>query len=739
MFKRVSIRYFLMLLSLPILLLGMIVGWRSFVVLERQSLILQQAYADRIEAEITDYITARTATLELLEQTNRFWDQDPRQVRSLLGRVLAHDAFFEELTVLDEVGNIWADVSRTGLNTAANDRPDALSDWDGAVFLQPSYWETEAVYISPAIYDRILRQPLVTIAIPIFERRTGRIEGVLVARTRFTMVWDLLTDIAFPEGTSAFVVSQGGRYLAHPVLSKVLSGATFDRPEVNGRQTLETGETGLVVSVPLSIGDRTAHVVVTRPLALVWSAAHQTMAAVVASAVAIWVIAALLAIALAGAVSRPIEALAASAQKIASGDLDTPIDTDGPKEISELGTAFQHMTDQLRDTIHQLEQSGHIERERALVTLEAISDAVVAMDEDGTITYLNPVAALLTGWPRGEAQATFVSTVLKLHNPDDQPIGLEAATAGLAQGHSVDLPKDTRLLDRFGTYRSVHCTLSPICGPAGNRRGIVAVFRDVTKQAALEEALRNRQKMEAVGQLTAGIAHDFNNLLAVVIGNAELIEDNGGDSARKASSIIKVSERGAVLTQRLLAFSRKQQLYTKPTDLGQVITSFADNLGQSLGSTFTVRTEIMSGLWLASVDPDRLNEALLSLGLNARDAMPSGGTITLSCQNARLKSDTSHDGMDATGEFVCLSIQDSGTGMPEDVLKQAVDPFFTTKKFGLGSGLGLSMVYGFVQQSGGKLDIDSEKGHGTTVHMYLPRAAAAAPALPADRKTAAAS
>ena len=241
-----------------------------------------------------------------------------------------------------------------------------------------------------------------------------------------------------------------------------------------------------------------------------------------------------------------------------------------------------------------------------------------------------------------------------------------------------------------------------------------------------EEALRQSQKMEAVGQLTGGIAHDFNNLLQVIIGNLEALQRNLPESSprlqRAAGNAMAGAQRAASLTQRLLAFSRRQPLNPRPVDPNALVGSMSDLLHRTLGETIAVETVRGAGVWRIEVDPTGLEAAILNLAVNARDAMPDGGRLTIETANAYLDEAyvRSHSEL-VPGQYVVISMSDTGIGMDEETIAQAFEPFFTTKPVGQGTGLGLSQVYGFVKQSGGHLKIYSEPGEGTTIKIYLPR------------------
>lgn len=249
------------------------------------------------------------------------------------------------------------------------------------------------------------------------------------------------------------------------------------------------------------------------------------------------------------------------------------------------------------------------------------------------------------------------------------------------------------------------------------------VEAEIQERMKVEEAFRQAQKMEAIGQLTGGVAHDFNNLLAAVLGSLELLRKRlAGDTAslRLIDGAVEGAERGVTLTKRLLAFARQQDLTPAAVDVAESIRGTIEMLHGSIGPTIEVEAEFAPDLWPALVDANQLELALLNLAVNARDAMPDGGRLTLSARNATVTAAV--HAVLAAGEYVCLTIADTGTGMDEATLARATDPFFTTKGIGKGTGLGLSMVHGMAAQSGGALRLSSRLGVGTTAELWLPRA-----------------
>ena len=253
------------------------------------------------------------------------------------------------------------------------------------------------------------------------------------------------------------------------------------------------------------------------------------------------------------------------------------------------------------------------------------------------------------------------------------------------------------------------------------------VGEEVALRAEAEDALRQSQKMEAVGQLTGGIAHDFNNLLTGVIGSLDMMQRqiSKGETSkieRYATTAITAANRAAALTHRLLAFSRRQPLHPKPVSSNRLITGMEELLRRTIGESISLEIVTAGGLWQTLCDPHQLESAILNLAINARDAMPDGGALTIETCNTRLDSEYAAKQRDVRpGQYVCICVTDTGSGMSKDTIEKAFEPFFTTKPIGQGTGLGLSMIYGFTRQSEGYARIYSELGQGSTIKLYLPR------------------
>jgi PAS domain S-box-containing protein len=375
-----------------------------------------------------------------------------------------------------------------------------------------------------------------------------------------------------------------------------------------------------------------------------------------------------------------------------------------------------------------LDITGQRQMEAALRESEdrfrSIADSLPALiwmsDQNGQCIFLNKQWSAYTGRPAAEELGRgFFDSI----HPEDRPRSLEVEHGMLAyRGHMTD---EYRLRGKNGKYRWFLDTLVPRFSADGTYLGHIGVLIDIEDRRNLEEKLRHVQRLEVVGHLAGGIAHDFNNLLTVVIGNLDLIQSNPRDTekvTRLSTSALQDAERGAELVHRMVAFSRQQTLNPLRLDLNELVARMSQMLRPSLSANIEIELKLAPEPCMAIADAGQVEDSLLNLALNARDAMPDGGKITIGTANVTLDSGYAARDWDVKpGPYVMISVTDTGTGMTPEVQAQAVQPFFTTKEVGKGSGLGLSMVYGFVKQSGGHLDIYSEVGRGTTVKLYLPR------------------
>jgi PAS domain S-box-containing protein len=377
-------------------------------------------------------------------------------------------------------------------------------------------------------------------------------------------------------------------------------------------------------------------------------------------------------------------------------------------------------------TAQKIAQEALLESQQmARDVIENSLDAFVQTDAAGNILEWNPQAEAILGWSRQEALGKHLAslTLPEALQPHRRMVreqmlrNEESAAAGdrfeidaiRKDGHVVKIEVSLKMLRR------------------GSGNVFNSFIRDLTQRVAAEEQLRQAQKMEAVGQLTGGIAHDFNNVLTVITGTIEILAEEVAAKPNLAAITRLISEaadRGAELTGRLLAFARKQPLQPRETDINRLIVESSRLLRPALGAYVEIESRLADSVCEALVDPGQLSSALLNLAINARDAMPDGGKLTLESRNVTFDADSAAANDVPAGNYVMIAVSDTGSGIPEAIRDRVFDPFFSTKETGKGTGLGLSMVYGFVKQSGGHIKVYSEEGYGTTFRLYLPQAGA---------------
>jgi PAS domain S-box-containing protein len=369
-------------------------------------------------------------------------------------------------------------------------------------------------------------------------------------------------------------------------------------------------------------------------------------------------------------------------------------------------------------------------QEQFRLLVQGVTDyALYMLDLDGRVSSWNAGAERIKGYTRDEILGHHFS---RFYTEEEREAGVpskglqQAAAEGRWETEGWRLRKD-------GSRFWAHVVLDAIRSDAGELIGFAKITRDVTERKNAEreldqarEALFQSQKMEAMGQLTGGVAHDFNNLLTVIMGGLDTIARSKPTDMVRIRRALEMSrhaaDRAAGLTSRLLAFSRKQALEPTSSNLNTLVRDMADLLHRTLGEQIELESVLSPRLWIVEIDQNQLESAILNLAVNARDAMPSSGKLTIETQNTFL--DESYAATDTEvrpGQYVMISVSDTGSGMSKSTLARAFEPFFTTKELGRGTGLGLSMVYGFVKQSGGHVTIYSEEGEGTTVKLYFPR------------------
>ncbi len=358
-------------------------------------------------------------------------------------------------------------------------------------------------------------------------------------------------------------------------------------------------------------------------------------------------------------------------------------------------------------------------------TLAGIGDAVLATDEDGRIAFLNPVAEALTGWSGRDARKKAVVDVLRLMDERTKEAIENPLMRALRERATVTFSEHTTLISRSGAEVPVELSAAPVRGDSGDLRGAILVFRDIGKRRQFEEQASHANKMEAVGRLAGGVAGDFNNMLTVIAGYAELLrEEVPADSPTRkfVDEIVYAGKRAASLTERLLAFSRGSGAQPLVLDLNLTLSNMEPMLRRLLGQNIELLLLTAPGLGRIKADPTQIEQVIVNLAANARDAMPNGGKLVVETANVDLAEQSGERLGMKPGPCVMLAVSDNGIGMDQATRSRLFEPFFTTKAPGQGNGLGLSTVYSVVKQAEGQVTVYSQPNCGTIFEVYLPRA-----------------
>ena len=426
--------------------------------------------------------------------------------------------------------------------------------------------------------------------------------------------------------------------------------------------------------------------------------------------------------------SRPLKDIAQAAGEVAAGNWAREVPPHGSAEATTMATAFNEMTSHLRHWHEQAEDRAtrlETSYERFHSVTESARDGIVSTNAQGSITFWNRSAATIFGYDEADALGTPFAHLLA---ESDRPLYLEALAAGFgAPGATFGQTVELTGVRKSGNQFPIELSLST--GRTADT-SVTAVLRDATERRRNEDALRERetelrqaQKMEAIGLLAGGVAHDFNNLLMAIHGYSELVLmslDKDHECRGDIDEILKASNRAAALTRQLLAFSRRQVLAPQVLSLDEVLAGTEQLLRRLIAEDIEISSSTEPDLGSVKADPGQIEQVLVNLAVNARDAMPSGGRLNFALANVHLDDSRSAPLGLTPGRYVRLEVSDTGCGMPPEVVSRIFEPFFTTKEEGRGTGLGLATVYGIVRQSGGAIRVESRPGHGTTFQIDLP-------------------
>jgi len=740
-------------------------AWQSFTVQQQQALARQRQVAHRVSAEVAAFIQNLEDELGLVNQLYLLDELTQEQQNSLLSRIQSYEHTFKELTLLNSEGREVARASRLGVVAA-----DELgSRAETGEFLYPM--TTGKTYYGPVYVDKEIGEPSMTIAVPLFDLRSGQINGVLVADIRFKQIWDFLASLHLDEAESIYIVDDRGKVIAHREPSIALQNTHFSLPDVDGFQSGLDGAQVVMAVHELKLGDWTFHIV----------SEQAASTALALSIVTLTITGILLVLTLATAVGlgflvvrqivRPVQDLAIVAQKISAGDLSQRAKVNGNDELGVLAGAFNLMTAQLQKSIRDLERRV-IELKQAETTLRKSEERYQSLFEHVPISLweedfsaikqridelraegIEDFKDYFAGHPEAALQCADLVQVIDVNQATLEMYAAENKTDLLgslerifiAEAYQVFVEELTALAEGERQFHAemvnltlseekiiINLNLSIAPGYEDTWARVLVSITDITGRKQLEEQYRQSQKMEAVGQLAGGIAHDFNNILTAILGYATLplLDDELPQNHPIRSdlqSIQKSAERAASLTRQLLAFARRQIISPEILTLNALILDMDKMLRRIIGEDVELVTLPAPNLGQVKADPSQLEQILLNLVVNARDAMPNGGILTIETANALLDVEYARQHAEVIpGEYAMLSVSDNGEGMTAEVKSRIFEPFFTTKETGKGSGLGLATCFGIVKQNNGHIWVYSEAGQGTTFKVYLPRVEEAA-------------
>jgi PAS domain S-box-containing protein len=579
--------------------------------------------------------------------------------------------------------------------------------------------------------------PTMRVATPIYTPE-GSPFGIVIINVDLRGPFEALRN-ALKRPALAYIVSAHGDYLVHPDRTREF-GFEFGKPAriqddfsefdqianaADPKPTIVADRAGkrtlLIVRPAILAKYARVYAVETMPASHLRASFTPVFRASLYAGLAAVVCAIALAILLARSLTRPLRQMTKAVESFSRGE-PYAAPTGAKGEIAVLAHAFDRMSVEVTERTEALRRNTQI--------FESLSnhvvDPVVLLDRYGKWVYANPAAEALFG-ERYAIGADAWRELIKTFEPDGTtPIPEERRPINrVLNGENVD---NDELLFVLPEGRRAEFIVSgrAIRDDDGTVTGAVMVYHDISAMRETERQLHESQKMDAIGQLTGGVAHDFNNILTIVLGNAELLADKlheNSELATLAKSIATAGTRGAAITHQLLAFARRQPLAPLKTDLNESVGEMVKLLSNTLGEQIEIVQRLDTALWPAMIDPSQLSTALLNLAVNARDAMPDGGKLTIETRNVTLDDTYARQNRDVVpGEYAMLAVSDTGTGIPHELVERVFEPFFTTKGMGKGTGLGLSMVYGFAKQSGGNVKIYSESGLGTTIRLYVPRA-----------------
>ena len=722
---------FLLLGILPLLTVSVVMVWLTYVHLSEDLYAQQRQRVDTVARLLEGVMEQQLFDASRNIEANALRIQSLEDWQPVLQTYILRRSTVAEVALYSPHGQELLRINRDLLVEENRSPSEVVSQ------IAPGLSQTGRPQVVQIHTERESGEPVLTIATPFFDLVQAELDYVLISEQRLRPLSLLLNDLPAVPGTTLYLLDANQQILAHQNPSLALRETIHWDESIGdvGAGSVRKGLIGdlaLVSVQKVVLGDRTFSVVAEHAL---W----YTIAEHAQSLIGVLILIAFSAMTLlvlrrtiSDRIVAPVEQLSWAAQSVAAGDLETRTRLGGDNEVGRLSNAFDTMIEnvavaeaELRSNQARLEttiaertaalESARIAENRFRQLFEYTSVANIVVDREGRIETTNFTAQRMFGYSAEELKNRTIETLIPNWSTDTiQSSRLLGSPAGAG-------------VERIGKNRAGQdLTLLVSVGEViqSDQSRVVLSIADVTEQRELQDRLAQSQRMEAIGQLSGGMAHDFNNLLAVILGNLELLRD--ADLKTSDSDLLERSIdaalRGAELTRNMLSFARQAPLEPTTVDLNRVVSNIKNWISRTLPSTTDVETSLLAGLWKVNIDASSAENALINLIVNARDAMPEGGKLTIETSNVRIDEEyVELRGEEIEpGRYVLLAVSDTGTGISEEDLERIFEPFFTTKPVGSGTGLGLAMLQGFMRQSKGAVRVYSELGVGTTTLFQGP-------------------
>lgn len=703
------------LFVVPLLVLGAIFSWQNYVAGKDQIKSLQLKLTHLAADNLSVFLSEQEHRIHTMLNTNYLPDLPLAQQKILLNRFLRsikderHGAVFNTISLLDSQGNERLRISKSAL--ILQDDLQNLASADE--FTIPA--TTGQPFYSPVYFDAVTGEPMLKISIPVMDLQHLRIKGILVTEMTLKFLRHLVETMRIGINGTAYIVDQHGQLVVHPNRSLILKKIHFTppvssriMPGINGKQAVVTAE-------KIHFGAQTLIFVTEIPATEALQHINRSIIILGSFLLFLLIGALALGVIVVRQIIRPIESLAATARKISRGDFSQQEKPRRNDELGDLAMAFNTMTERLLTTIDNVEK----EKDFVQNVIESLTHPFYVIDaNDHTIKLANSAAEF------GDFKASDTCHQLTHNNP--QPCAGDDHPCVIREIKKTKKPVILQHLhpDHNGKILTFEIYGYPIFGDDGEVSQVIEYNMDITEKLNLEAQLLQSQKLEAIGSLTGGVAHDFNNYLTTIIGYSQLamlrIPEDDPLHAR-LQSIYQAGHKASQLTGQLLAFSRKQVMEIKTININDIIRNMIKMLGRLVGENIDKNELLNDSIGSIKADPGQVEQIIMNLTVNARDAMPNGGSLYFETNSIVLDEAycRTHPGV-TPGSYVVFSVTDTGHGMTQEVKEHIFDPFYTTKKRGEGTGLGLSTVYGIVNQMKGQIFVYSEPGTGTTFKIYFP-------------------